>query len=319
MNIEFSKIKSPFHPQHDHLSDLAMRIQRKVGIEQQELFEKPVLKEPVLPRNPIQLSVEFGNSYVAHSPENTYIEMAEVDVEEEVSHTVIPEVSDRSEITPSGDTKLIEVAKSEIEDPVKVFEEDNLVKNTTDTVLAPESSQEEMEAEKIRSAEVERKRAEAAARYAALLDESRADYIPISRPIQDNTTKGLPWTNILGVVASLAAIATAWWVWNLLQAPASVEQLAESNRQVPATVIIKTYVPKNMEETTVALEELPRESQLVADLVIDEGGLKGIIQNNIFPHFTQMDEQSKVSMVEMENNGLLIMELEDDIFEDQWL
>ena len=74
MNIEFSKIKSPFHPEHEHMSDLAMRIQRKVGIEAQELFEKPELKEPVLPRNPVQLSVEFGNSYVAESPEDTYIE-----------------------------------------------------------------------------------------------------------------------------------------------------------------------------------------------------------------------------------------------------
>ena len=81
MNIEFSKIKTPFHPDHQQMSDLAARIQKKVGIEAQELFEKPELKEPVIPRNPVQLSVEFGNSFVSESMDDTYIE---TDVQTEV-------------------------------------------------------------------------------------------------------------------------------------------------------------------------------------------------------------------------------------------
>ena len=319
MNIEFSKIKSPFNPKHDHMSDLAMRIQRKVGIDPQELFEKPELKEPVLPRNPIQLSVEFGNSYVAQAPENTYIETAEVEVEEEVSQSEIAETSEIDNIETDSNVTVGEVADTQT-DEVSAESQDIPALNKaaiTSTVLEP--SPEEIEAEKLRSAEVERKRAEAAARYAALLDESRSDYVPINKSVQEDKPKGLPWTSILGVAASIGAIATAWWVWNLIQAPASVEQIAEISRQTTVVSTIETPAPANTVEATVAFEELSEESQLVADLVLEEDEINGLTPNKDFPHFTQMDEQSKVSMVEMENNGLLIMELEDDIFDDQWL
>lgn len=319
MNIEFSKIKSPFHPKHDHMSDLAMRIQRKAGIEPQELFEKPELKEPVLPRNPIQLSVEFGNSYVAHAPENTYIETAEVEIEEEVSQKDSLEPSEKDKIDSGSNQKINEIVDTQTDEISTIKEDISAVNNTAATTSIPEPSPEEIEAEKMRSAEVERKRAEAAARYAALLDESRSDYVPINKLMQEDKPKGLPWTSILGVVASLGAIATAWWVWNLIQAPASVEQIAESSRQVTRVQTLETPAPVNIVETTVAFEELPKEAQLIADIVLEEDELNGLNANNDFPHFTQMDEQSKVSMVEMENNGLVIMELEDDIFDDQWL
>jgi hypothetical protein len=36
-------------------------------------------------------------------------------------------------------------------------------------------------------------------------------------------------------------------------------------------------------------------------------------------HFSKMNDQSKISMVELENNGLLIMDLEDQFFEETQL
>lgn len=337
MNIEFSKIKSPFHPEHEHMSDLAMRIQRKVGIEAQELFEKPELKEPVIPRNPVQLSVEFGNSYVAESPEDTYIESeaieqtAEIEiVEQEAPSNEIEESKALEEAT--IDPSLADALESELqsiqekEEPARFNQNSkqnevliespyNLPLETPEEVKTPE----EIEAEKIRSAEVERKRAEAAARYAALLDETRADYVPVAASNTAPEKEGLPWASILGVVASLAAIATAWWVWSLIQAPMSVEQMAESNRQIPVSQVAAPVLVAAATDNSVSFENLPSEAQIIAD-VVEEGEVEvGLTQAPKLLHFTQMDEQSKVSMVELENNGLLIMELEDEIFEDQWL
>ncbi len=337
MNIEFSKIKSPFHPDHDHMSDLAMRIQRKVGIEAQELFEKPELKEPVIPRNPVQLSVEFGNSYVAESPEDTYIESeaieqtAETEIaEQEAASSELEESKALEEAT--IDSSLADVRESELQsiqekderarfnqnsqqNEVLIESPNNLPLQTPEEVKSPE----EIESEKIRSAEVERKRAEAAARYAALLDESRADYVPVAASNTEPEKEGLPWASILGVVASLAAIATAWWVWSLIQAPMSVEQMAESSRQIPVTQVVEPVPVAAATDNSVSFDNLPAEAQIIAD-VMEEGEVGvGSMQTPKLSHFTQMDEQSKVSMVELENKGLLIMELEDEIFEDQWL
>ena len=332
MNIEFSKIKSPFHPEHEHMSDLAMRIQRKVGIEAQELFEKPELKEPVLPRNPVQLSVEFGNSYVAESPKDTYIESEaveqtmEVEIVEQVaaSHE-LDESKALVEATVDRDVpSLSDVLEQEYQTTHKEEESAALNKNPKQNegvIQSPEDikTPEEIEAEKIRSAEVERKRAEAAARYAALLDESRADYVPVAASNTEPEKEGLPWASILGVVASLAAIATAWWVWSLIQAPMSVEQMAESSRQIPVTQVVEPVPVAAATDNSVSFDNLPAEAQIIAD-VMEEGEVGvGSMQTPKLSHFTQMDEQSKVSMVELENKGLLIMELEDEIFEDQWL
>jgi hypothetical protein len=305
MNIEFSKIKSPFHPEHDHMSDLAMRIQRKVGIEAQELFEKPELKEPVIPRNPVQLSVEFGNSYVAESPEDTYIESEAI---EQTEQTEIAELE-------ASPVFIESPVINHLETPVEVKSPaiDHL--ETPVEVKSPE----EIEAEQIRSAEVERKRAEAAARYAALLDESRADFVPVANSNSETEKQGLPWASILGVVASLAAIATAWWVWSLIQAPMSVEQMAESSRQISVSQPVAPVAVASVADNSVSFDDLPAETQIIAD-VMEEGEVERASGKvTTLTHFTQMDEQSKVSMVELENKGLLIMELEDEIFEDQWL
>ena len=102
------------------MSDLAMRIQRKVGIEAQELFEKPELKEPVLPINPVQLSVEFGNSYVAESPEDTYIESEAIEqtaeteiVEQEAASSELEESKALEEAT--IDPSLADALESELQ------------------------------------------------------------------------------------------------------------------------------------------------------------------------------------------------------------
>ena len=293
------------------MSDLAARIQRKVGIEAQELFEKPELKEPVIPRNPVQLSVEFGNSFVSESMEDTYIETDVQPEEKEVENTDIREPLEST--VPSIEEPRNELIETEFIENVRV-EEKSPLKQTDETIDEPTA--EELEAEKVRSAEVERKRAEAAARYAALLDESRADYIPVSNQVPEKETKGLPWASILGVVASFAAIASAWWVWSLIQAPMSIEQVAEKSRMSSTPAVAVANSPVIKKEKTIELGELSLGSQIVADMILNENKLTASIA---FPHFTEMDEQSKVSMVELENNGLILMELEDEIYSDDGL
>lgn len=306
MNIEFSKIKTPFQADRNHMSELAMRIQRKIGLEAHELFEHPELKEPLIPRNPVQLSVEFGNSYVSESAENTFIESPDVQRAE-------PFGVDSSEHAWGSGTIETKTNFKETE-----FHSDPVVPKTIpapslegEKVLSPE----EVVAEKIRSAEVERKRAEAAARYAALVDESRSDYIPPTTQKDTQSESQLPWAAILGLVASVAAIATAWWVWSVIQPPMTIEQVAENSRR-NAPIVMPVMATVVQEEVGVSVESLPFDTQLIVEMLDEvESGTK----TTLMPHFSQMNDQSKISMVELENNGLVVMELEDQIFEDTQL
>jgi hypothetical protein len=306
MNIEFSKIKSPFQSDRNHMSELALRIQRKVGLDAQEVFEYPELKEPLIPRNPVQLSVEFGNSYVSESPEKTFIESPEIKNVE----PVVAEPTNQSWDVPSIEFKTI---------PQEI--EIHTEPETTQSIPAPMEeeevvlSAEEIALEKSRSAEVERKRAEAAARYAALVDESRSDYIAPTTQKDSKSESQLPWAAILGLVASIAAIATAWWVWSVIQAPITIEQVAENSRRnvSDALPIAVSVVP---EETGLLTESLPFDSQLIVEMM-DEG--EAVSPVTPMTHFSKMNDQSKISMVELENNGLLIMDLEDQFFEETQL
>lgn len=335
MNIEFSKIKSPFQPSQEHLSDLAMRIQRKVGIEALELFEKTELKEPLIPRNPIQLSVEFGNSYVSEKPEHTYIESGDsqgsllsdtpsprlkvqpaLDTEVPYTQTVFnnepilgvqaQEISIHTEPIANEEVPVSRASESEIIG--KSVEEPTRSNSQNSDPIVQEPNEDERAANRFRDMEIERKRAEAAARYAALLDESRADYVAVSAPVPEIKKESLPWATILGLAASVSAIATAWWVWSMIQTPMSIEQIAENSRgsaKNPASI------QAELQTNPIALETLPIEYQVVNDLISEDAPKE---QGVVLPHFKTMDEQSKVSMVVLENNGLLVMDLEDDLF-----
>jgi len=306
MNIEFSKIKSPFQPDRNHMSELALRIQRKVGLDAQELFEYPELKEPLIPRNPVQLSVEFGNSYVSESPEKTFIESHKIKNVE----PVVAEPTNQSWDVPSIEFKTI---PQEIE----IHTEPETTQSMTVPMAEEEVvlSAEEIALEKSRSAEVERKRAEAASRYAALVDESRSDYIAPTTQKDSKSESQLPWAAILGLVASVAAIATAWWVWSVIQPPITIEQVAENSRRNTSDALPNavSVAPK---ETGLLTESLPFDSQLIVEMIEDGEPVSAVAP---MTHFSKMNDQSKISMVELENNGLLTMDLEDQLFEDAQL
>lgn len=361
MNVELGNIKTAFKPDSKYMSDLAMRIQRKTGIEAQELFQEAELNEPVLPRHPVQLSVEFGNSYVAESPADTFIEAPD-DIMENVSDNILtdtseditvvtPEVSEPAAEKGLNEEKPIEntsedygteTAINKTQEPSEISDEiicektpsDIVDSNFAETVVQDttsengstevvESAQTEVlavnstfeviteptEEEKQRAAEIERKRAEAAARYAALLDESRADYVPIAKPAESDR-KRLPWASILGIVASMAAIASAWWVWTLIQTPVSIEQVVENTRVTAPAAPVAVVTPKA--NTDIEITELSELQQLVLDELWSTAETESV---SSLPHFTQMNERSKLSMVVLENNGLLVMEMEDEVFE----
>jgi hypothetical protein len=119
----------------------------------------------------------------------------------------------------------------------------------------------------------------------------------------------------LGLVASIAAIATAWWVWSVIQAPITIEQVAENSRRnvSDALPIAVSVVP---EETGLLTESLPFDSQLIVEMM-EEG--EAVSPVTPMTHFSKMNDQSKISMVELENNGLLIMDLEGQFFEETQL
>lgn len=306
MNIEFSKIKTPFQADRNHMSELAMRIQRKIGLEAHELFEHPELKEPLIPRNPVQLSVEFGNSYVSESAENTFIESPQIQNVE----PVLADLTSQSWDIPSVEFKTT-LQEAEIH-------ADSVMAKTLPAPSPEEEkvlSAEEIAAEKSRAIEVERKRSAAAARYAALVDESRSDYIPPTTQKDTQSESQLPWAAILGLVASVAAIATAWWVWSVIQPPMTIEQVAENSRR-NTPIVMPVTANVSPEETGISVESLPFDTQLIVEMLDEvESGTK----TSLMPHFSQMNDQSKISMVELENNGLVVMELEDQIFEDTQL
>ena len=305
MDIEAKKIKSPYIPTSDYFSDLAMKIQKKVGIEpldlgikQENVTFKPTAKEP------IQLTVEFGFPLTTQRTTVPDISMPEAP---------LPAISDLP-IEIETQVEKVEVIESKSIDPVPV---------ALDPILELEFSDEELD----------RLHAEMTGETfipPVIPIEAKSNTIDVENQqnqksqvqTQSTETKSIqhveekvslwamiPWSSILGVVASVFAVAAAWFVWNQIQKPLTVEQrVAKAVKSAP-------LIAKNNTETTkieqLNIETLPASHQVIYDLIQEGNQVDPNVMN-----FNQMPEQSKISSVELERNGLTVLDLEDQIFDE---
>jgi hypothetical protein len=118
----------------------------------------------------------------------------------------------------------------------------------------------------------------------------------------------IPWSSLLGVVASLFAVAAAWFIWNQIQKPLTVEQrVARAVQSAPAAAAVSA----SPEKKELDIEALPASHQVIYDMIQE-----GTSTNKNEMNFNQMPEQSRISSVELERNGLTVLDLEDQIFDE---
>jgi copper chaperone CopZ len=118
----------------------------------------------------------------------------------------------------------------------------------------------------------------------------------------------IPWSSLLGVVASLFAVAAAWFIWNQIQKPLTVEQrVARAVQSAPAAADVSA----SPEKKELDIEALPASHQVIYDMIQE---VTSTNKNEM--NFNQMPEQSRISSVELERNGLTVLDLEDQIFDE---
>jgi hypothetical protein len=332
MDIEAKKIKSPYKPSSDYFSDLAIKIQQKAGIEpielglkQEKVAFKPAVKEP------IQLTVEFGFPLTTQRSSEPDISMPEaplpaisnlpteietpeekVEVIESKSIDQVPSTIDQvpSTLDPVPGTidplpGTLNPAPGSLDpapgslDPVTEleFSDEDLDRlhaemtgeSFVPTQVAFEKDSNPVKTQKTPAVKVEKSTAE-------ISDER----IPLWAMI--------PWSSLLGVVASLFAVAAAWFIWNQIQKPLTVEQrVARAVQSAPAAAAVSA----SPEKKELDIEALPASHQVIYDMIQE-----GTSTNKNEMNFNQMPEQSRISSVELERNGLTVLDLEDQIFDE---
>jgi hypothetical protein len=325
MDIEAKKIKSPYKPSSDYFSDLAIKIQQKAGIEpielglkQEKVAFKPAVKEP------IQLTVEFGFPLTTQRSSEPDISMPEaplpaisnlpteietpvekVEIIESKSIDQVPGTIDPVPSTLDPLPGTLDPAPGTLDqvpgniDPVTEleFSDEDLDRlhaemtgeSFVPTQVAFEKDSNPVKTQKTPAVKVEKSTAE-------ISDER----IPLWAMI--------PWSSLLGVVASLFAVAAAWFIWNQIQKPLTVEQrVARAVQSAPAAAAVSA----SPEKKELDIEALPASHQVIYDMIQE-----GTSTNKNEMNFNQMPEQSRISSVELERNGLTVLDLEDQIFDE---
>ncbi len=311
MDIEAKKIKSPYKPSSDYFSDLAIKIQQKAGIEpidlglkQENVAFKPAVKEP------IQLTVEFGFPLTTQRSSEPDISMPEAP---------LPAISNLpTEIeTP---VEKVEIIESKSIDPVPgtldhVPGTIDHVPGTIDPVTELEFSDEDLDrlhAEMTGESFVPAQVAYEKDSNPVIMQKAQAVKVENSTAeISDERIPlwaMIPWSSLLGVVASLFAVAAAWFIWNQIQKPLTVEQrVAKAVQSAP----VAAAVSASPEKKELDIEALPASHQVIYDMIQE-----GTSTNKNEMNFNQMPEQSRISSVELERNGLTVLDLEDQIFDE---
>jgi hypothetical protein len=116
----------------------------------------------------------------------------------------------------------------------------------------------------------------------------------------------IPWSSVFGVVASLMAIASAWFIWNSIQKPIAIDEFID--KAIVITPVSQTAVP-----VVNSTEENLSPSDYIASNVLD---LAENTEREKTFRFSDLSERSKVSAVELEKLGLISLNLEDNFFEE---
>ena len=119
----------------------------------------------------------------------------------------------------------------------------------------------------------------------------------------------IPWSSVFGIVASLMAVASAWFIWNSIQKPIAIDEFIDS-KITPMVSQVKAPVSVDNVDKTLSLAP----ADFIANEILAEVENPSAVENNF--NFVNLSEQSKISAVVLENNGLTTLELEDGFFED---
>jgi hypothetical protein len=315
MDIEAKKIKSPYKPSSDYFSDLAMKIQQKAGIEpidlglkQENAPFKPVVKEP------IQLTVEFGFPLTTQRSSEPDISMPEAPLpaitnlptelapaQEPIAPAQEPKTKDQGPTAKDQrPTAKDQSPKTKNQEPTTELEFsdedlDRLHAEMTGESFVPVQVPVERESAPVNREQPKVSKVE---KSTSAISEER---VPLWAMI--------PWSSLLGVVASLFAVAAAWFVWNQIQKPLTVEQRVA--RAVQSTPVVAAAVKTSPEKKELNIEALPASHQVIYDMIQEGTSADKHVMN-----FNQMPEQSRISSVELERNGLTVLDLEDQIFDE---
>jgi hypothetical protein len=119
----------------------------------------------------------------------------------------------------------------------------------------------------------------------------------------------IPWSSVFGIVASLMAVASAWFIWNSIQKPIAIDEFIDSKI---APIVSQVNTPSAVESIDNTLSLAP--ADFIANEIMTEAENPATAENNF--NFVNLPEQSKISAVVLESNGLTTLELEDGFFED---
>jgi hypothetical protein len=123
----------------------------------------------------------------------------------------------------------------------------------------------------------------------------------------------IPWSTVFGLVASLMAVASAWLIWNSIQKPIAIDAMIDQ-AVVTAPAAVQTEENSEVIEEGIQIEELSPAQQVTYEWVGNQEEDK-VSKTKKFD-FKKLNEKSKVSSVELEKNGLTVLELEDPIFDE---
>lgn len=318
--LNSKKLDSPYQAEKDKMNDLAFRIQSAAGLNPQEIFPRkqiPVIENRV---SPVQLSVEFGvsnrsleapvrkekntdqvNEPVSLKTESTNYQTTVQDnvVEDKLNYEVKQlntTQKDATEVESSEITSTDLTGELDIPSPVIPEIKDESTK-TEITPVVVESEVAEDEEPKVKSK----------------VDTQHERPAKEENKKEEQTSFQFPWASILGLVATAVAVFGAYWVWNNIQKPASVEdvvqnvsnqtRLAEEKANIKP--VVNTPQPEQLE-----FYELTEEHEV----------LNAVLSNNTenkigYLDFVASEEPSKISMVELEKKGFIVLELEDHLFD----
>ncbi len=123
----------------------------------------------------------------------------------------------------------------------------------------------------------------------------------------------IPWSTVFGMVASLMAVASAWFIWNSIQKPVAIDAMIDQ-AVVTTPVAVDNSINSEVTEEGIQIDELTPSQQVTYEL-IGNSDESNVLKTEKFD-FKKMSEKSKVSSVELEKNGLTVLELEDPIFDE---
>ncbi|MGB1093923.1 MAG: hypothetical protein ACPG0L_04405 [Bacteroidia bacterium] len=318
--LNSKKLDSPYQAEKDKMNDLAFRIQSAAGLNPQEIFPRkqiPVIENRV---SPVQLSVEFGvsnrsieapvrketntdrvNEPVSLKTESTDYQTKVQDnvVEDKLNYEVKQlktTQQDATEVESSEITSTDLTGELDIPSPVIPEVKDETTK-TEITPVVVESEVAEDEEPKVNSkVDIQHER--------PAKDENK---------IGEQTSFQFPWASILGLVATAVAVFGAYWVWNNIQKPASVEDVVQNVSNQTRLAEEKA----NIEPVV----NTPQSEQLeFYELTEEHEVLDAVLSNNTenkigYLDFVASEEPSKISMVELEKKGFIVLELEDHLFD----